>query len=92
MNNVSFIGQVSNALGCAVSLILFQNGNPVWIHHYYSSFNFSSQLPAGNYDVTISGYSQGTLVFSILGASSINPPVPATYQQSVSGSFTFQVP
>ncbi|WP_214070584.1 hypothetical protein [Mucilaginibacter sp. dw_454] len=92
MNNVTFIGQLSNATGCAVTLILYQGSTVVWIHHYYNSFNFSSQLPDNSYNVTINGYTQGTLTFDIQGASGVNPPVPAVYPQSINGSFNFQTP
>lgn len=92
MNQVIFTGTVTNAIGCAVTITLYQGLSIIWTHHYFNSFSFPYPLSSNNYDVTISGITQGNFEFEITGAiKSINPSVPCQYKQKISGSFDFDV-
>jgi hypothetical protein len=92
MKTIQFTGVIGNAAGCALSLILFQGGTLVWIKQLFSSFNFTSDLPPGNYTLNINGITQGNLSFIKNGTTSaVTPQVPAKYSKNVSDVFHFTV-
>jgi hypothetical protein len=93
MSQVIFRGDLTNAVGCAAALKLYQYGTRIWTSpDLLQSFSIPQNLSPGDYTLNIDGTTQGTLTFSIQGAvTGVNPATPKDYHNNIGGQFDFTV-